>query len=156
MSSWHSSVKVTGVMQDIGALALGRGRIPPSPTLPPTFHTGPPSPPLFTHPFSDLSCLASCHETGRRVAKKNVWPISQEVSIVTTISKKCNKMEEIAREVTQKEILHWNCREFCTLPEELQTGENVKEIYLKWNNLLCLVSHQCHTPSEFFSFYIRF
>ncbi|XP_026294341.1 leucine-rich repeat-containing protein 28 isoform X2 [Frankliniella occidentalis] len=47
-------------------------------------------------------------------------------------------MEELAAEIMEKHILHWNCRGFTDLPEELKTaGHQLQEIYLKWN---CLVS----------------
>ncbi|KAK3911732.1 Leucine-rich repeat-containing protein 28 [Frankliniella fusca] len=49
-------------------------------------------------------------------------------------------MEELAAEIMEKNILHWNCRGFTDLPEELKAGHQVQEIYLKWNNLDCLPS----------------
>ncbi|KAJ1522350.1 hypothetical protein ONE63_002642 [Megalurothrips usitatus] len=49
-------------------------------------------------------------------------------------------MEELIAEISLKRILHWNCRGFHFLPDELKEGYEVEEIYLKWNNLSSLPS----------------
>lgn len=47
----------------------------------------------------------------------------------------------MAKEVQSKFILHWNYRGFSELPKELRhNGEHVEELYLKWNNLVVVVS----------------
>lgn len=47
---------------------------------------------------------------------------------------------EMVQEITERLILHWNYRGYSSLPEELSAcGEHVHELYLKYNNLTCLV-----------------
>lgn len=50
-------------------------------------------------------------------------------------------MDELAVEIVEKRILHWNCRGFEEMPHALKDGQNIQEIYLKWNKLSNLVSH---------------
>uniref|UniRef100_A0A1B6E2U8 Leucine-rich repeat-containing protein 28 n=2 Tax=Clastoptera arizonana TaxID=38151 RepID=A0A1B6E2U8_9HEMI len=72
-----------------------------------------------------------------------------EVSVVFTRSYVCqnflNKVnkylmdKEIIKEIANKNILHWNYRDWCSVPRELQEhGKDVEEIYLRYNDLLLL------------------
>ncbi|XP_012056811.1 PREDICTED: leucine-rich repeat-containing protein 28 [Atta cephalotes] len=46
---------------------------------------------------------------------------------------------EIANEVKNKVILHWNCRGLMEFPEVIRLhGSHIQEIYLKWNKLTTL------------------
>lgn len=48
---------------------------------------------------------------------------------------------EMANEVKNKYILHWNYRGLTELPEVIRMhGGHIKEIYLKWNKLITLPS----------------
>lgn len=46
---------------------------------------------------------------------------------------------EMANEIKEKVILHWNCRGLTELPEIIRKyGSHIQEIYLKWNKLTTL------------------
>ncbi|XP_034253157.1 leucine-rich repeat-containing protein 58 [Thrips palmi] len=45
------------------------------------------------------------------------------------------EMENLALEIVEKRILHWNCRGYVKMPKVLKNGQNINEIYLKWNKL---------------------
>ncbi|XP_043504131.1 leucine-rich repeat and death domain-containing protein 1 isoform X1 [Polistes fuscatus] len=46
---------------------------------------------------------------------------------------------EMANEIKEKLILHWNCRGLTELPEIIRKyGSHIQEIYLKWNKLTTL------------------
>lgn len=48
---------------------------------------------------------------------------------------------EMANEVKNKVILHWNCRGLVEFPEVIRLhGSHIQEIYLKWNKLTTLPS----------------
>ncbi|XP_050462186.1 protein lap1-like isoform X1 [Cataglyphis hispanica] len=48
---------------------------------------------------------------------------------------------EMANEVKNKVILHWNCRGLVEFPEVIRShGSHIQEIYLKWNKLSTLPS----------------
>lgn len=48
-------------------------------------------------------------------------------------------IDEMIKEVKKKLVLHWNYRGLTEIPEAIRTtNNNVKEIYLKWNNLKSL------------------
>lgn len=49
---------------------------------------------------------------------------------------------EMAKEISERLILHWNYRGYSSLPEELcACGKHICELYLKYNNISELVSY---------------
>ncbi|XP_059478823.1 leucine-rich repeat-containing protein 57 [Neocloeon triangulifer] len=64
---------------------------------------------------------------------------------------------ELVKDLQAKIILHWNARNFTTLPNELQHyGSHAKEIYLRWNNIHVLPSWIGFNLTSLTNLYLEF